>query len=42
MLLVETACIFLIFLITTVQVSMECETQENLVEYTKPNIHVYV
>ena len=25
----ETVCIFLIFLIATVQVSMECETQEN-------------
>ena len=27
--LVETACIFLIFLIATVQISMECETQES-------------
>ena len=27
--LVETACIFLIFLITTVQISMECETQKS-------------
>ena len=27
--LVETACIFLIFLIATVQISMECESQES-------------
>ena len=27
-LLVETACIYLIFLIATVQISMECKTQE--------------
>ena len=27
--LVETACIFLIFLIATVHISMECETQES-------------
>ena len=27
--LVETACIFLIFLIATVQMSMKCETQES-------------
>ena len=26
--LVEAACIYLIFLITTMQISMECETQE--------------
>ena len=33
--LVETACIFLIFLIATVQISIECETQENEPGYTK-------
>ena len=34
-LLVETAFIFLIFLIATVQISMECETQECEVGHTK-------
>ena len=33
--LVETACIFPIFLIATTQISMECETQESETEYTK-------
>ena len=33
--LVETVCIFLIFLIATVQISMECETQESEAGYTK-------
>ena len=33
--LVGTACIFLIFLIATVQISMECETQESEAGYTK-------
>ena len=28
--LVKTACIFLVFLIATMQISMECETQESL------------
>ena len=33
--MVGTAYIFLIFLIATVQISMECETQENEAGYTK-------
>ena len=33
--LLETACIFLTFLISTVQISMECETQESQEEYTR-------
>ena len=37
--LVETACIFLIFLITAVEISMECETQESEAGYT--NIWIY-
>ena len=38
--LVETTCILLIFLTATVQISMECETQENEAEYTKHlNLH---
>ena len=31
----QTACIFLIFLIATVQISAECETQESEAGYTK-------
>ena len=38
--LVETACIFLIFLIPTVQISMECKTQENIWIYT--NLKTYI
>ena len=39
--LVETACIFLIFLIATVQISVECETQESEAGYTKNlNLHI--
>ena len=34
-LLFKTACIFLIFLITTMQISMECETQESQAGYIK-------
>ena len=33
--LVETVCIFLIFLFATVQISVECETQESEAGYTK-------
>ena len=33
--LIETACIFPIFLIATVQTSMEYETQEDKVGHTK-------
>ena len=33
--LVETACIFLIFLIATLQISMDCETQESQAGYTQ-------
>ena len=33
--LVETTFIFLIFLIATMQISMECETQVREAEYTK-------
>ena len=33
--LVETACVFMIFLIATVQISMACETQESKAGYTK-------
>ena len=33
--MVETVCIFLIFLIPTLQILVECETQESKVEYTK-------
>ena len=33
--LVETACIFLIFLLGTVQISMECETQDSQAGYTR-------
>ena len=38
--LVETACIFFIFLIATVQISMEFETQENVWIYT--NLKKYI
>ena len=38
--LVETACIFLIFSIATVQISMECGMQESLARYKKHlNLH---
>ena len=38
--LVKTALILVIFLIATVQMSMECETQENYAGYTKHlNLH---
>ena len=33
--LVETACVLMIFLITTVQISIECETQKREAKYTK-------
>ena len=33
--LVETACIFPMFLIATAQISMKCETQESETGYTK-------
>ena len=33
--LVETLCIFLMFLITTVQMSMGCEMQESKAGYTE-------
>ena len=33
--LVETACIFLVFLIAVVKISVECETQESEVRYIK-------
>ena len=32
---VETACIFLMFLISIAQISTECETQESYARYTK-------
>ena len=34
-LIAEKACILMIFLITTVQISMECQTQEREAKYTK-------
>ena len=34
--LVEKACIFLVLLIATIQIPMECKTQESKVGYTKP------
>ena len=37
--LVETACIFLIFLITTESILMDCEAQENEAGYTNIWIH---
>ena len=41
--LVETACIFLIFLIATVQTSMECETQESEAGHTKHlNLYLWI
>ena len=33
---VETACVFLIFSIATVQMSVKCELQESEARYKKP------
>ena len=44
--LVETACMFLIFLITSMQISTECETKESEAKFAKyryrVNLHLIV